>query len=173
MRAIMSEAEMEYGQRDQRFSICQVFFHSANSAKGRDASVSAEAPGSNRLIIFLADACRTHEVTRACLLAHECVHAMSYVPSGEINWLEEGVCEDFASLYVRRHFPQHKVPMAHPRYADAHVSVRRLIDRCPASIRALRAMEPSLSRVSVKLLTQVCPDCPTDFVETLLRKFSA
>ena len=170
--AIIAEAEKEYGPRDLRFSICQLVFQRTGSTARGDSSVSADTPGSNRLIIYLANSCRDNDVDRAYLLAHECVHLLSYVPNDEITWLEEGACEDFALSVIRRHFATQDAPKADARYADAHALVRQLIKICPRAIRAARAKEPSLSRVSAELLLKVCPSCPAQLAQSLVRRFS-
>ena len=101
-------------------------------------------------------------------IAHEIVHVLSGdVPN---TYLEEGLCVYFAVKYGDA-FPPHADDSNEQKYYEAYRAVAKLLEKCPAAIRQLRAPPRSLDAISADEIRDVCPDCSKELATRLARKW--
>jgi hypothetical protein len=126
------------------------------------------------LVITLPGAAATDRATRLFFLAHECIHFICGARILDISYLEEGLCEAFASWYVHNQLGdsfRRDYSGRNSVYEEAIGLFRELDDKCPGVIRTLRESRPWLSPITAAELAVVAPRCPEAVLHELARKF--
>jgi hypothetical protein len=92
----------------------------------------------------------------------------------DISYLEEGLCETFASWYVHDQMGDNfrrDYSGRNSVYEEAMGLFRELDDHCPGAIREVRENRPWLSPITAAELAVVAPRCPEAVLLGLARKF--
>jgi hypothetical protein len=105
------------------------------------------------------------------VLAHEAVHCLGHVAKAHVTYLEEGVAELFSTDYFARLFPGKTPAPSDPKYHTAAGYVRQLESHRNDIIKAARAMQPALSRITGKHLLELCPTLPAPLIDALVSHF--
>jgi hypothetical protein len=149
---MLNKAEEAYGQRDKSFTILGIEFE-ANAPQ-------IWYPGNCRHIaIQLTPDTATDEIVGCYQLAHECIHLLSPLGQSGANTLEEGLATFFAHKYLEETFT-HSMPATIPSYEVARQMVDELLAIDPQAIKALRAIEPTISKVTAQQMLDLYPSLP-------------
>jgi hypothetical protein len=177
IRQIITEAEQQYGARVAGWSLRSVFFHPKGLAQIAPLkSYPGDYSGVRELVITLPGAAATDRATRLFFLAHECVHFVCGARIHDISFLEEGLCEAFASWYVHNQLGdsfKRDYSGKNSVYEEAVSLFRELDDHCPGAIREVREHRPWLSPITAAELAQAAPGCSEAVLLGLARKFPA
>jgi hypothetical protein len=128
-------------------------------------------PGNcGNIVIRLNSAC-ANDPPQACYqLAQECIHLLAPTGGSHANYLEEGLSIVFAGRYVKQQF-HFDMSEPNPKYAEAAQLVDRLLALDADVVRKVRAIQPSFSQITAANILNVCPSCPPDLADRLLRPF--
>lgn len=156
-------AEDRYGQRDGRFRIGEV--HVAAGFKSGFSPIG-DSHVDYLLKLYLGRNIGTlSQLDLLGLIAHECVHFLSYLDKKDITVLEEGAAESFAAS---------RCPgcVSHdPAYIRARDAVERLESLCPSVIKSLRVSGGPFCNLTAEQLRTACPKCSKQLANKLAEKF--
>jgi hypothetical protein len=158
--AILQELEGMYGPRDKSWTLLGIEF-------GPDTPklwYPGLREGRRDVIIQLSRPAFDSHVLACYQLAHECVHLLGPHGDNASTVLDEGLATLYSTDFVTRNF-HCQMHSGMPSYDNALDVVRRLLTAQPAVICKLRALQPSLSRVT----TQTFIDASLTDIDSALR----
>ena len=150
-------AEQRFGPRDRSYTFVGIEF--VNGVP------QIWFPGNCQHVAIQLGLPCMNEPDRACFqLAHETIHLLSPTGSNDPNVLEEGLAAHFQSWYMKNHYPP-DWPMscvdwntlACKSYEKARALVHELLKFGDDIIKKLRVAEPTLSRITAKLIQECVP----------------
>jgi hypothetical protein len=159
---MLNKAEEAYGQRDKSFTILGIEF-------GADAPY-IWYPDCQHIAIRLTLDTATDEIEGCYELAHECIHLLSPLGHSRTNILEEGLATFFARKYVEETFC---IPMLATikSYEAARQMVDELLTVNTEAIKTLRAIEPTISKITAQQMLDLYPSLPATTAHALEAPF--
>jgi hypothetical protein len=166
---MLSEAEELYGHRDLNWTPIGVEFF--------DCTVPhIWFPGNRNQVAIRLTLSASNDLNEALWqLAHETVHILGPVGTGNANNLEEGVATHFA-LNVSHYTDKSRVPLFRQNleqtpYHSALQDCEALLQMDPGIINELRKQQPYLSLITAKQMLDVLPSCDRALAERLASRF--
>lgn len=161
---ILEEAESLFGPRDRSLEMLEPRITEKYYAQ------PAVYPF-KKVRIYLTSHAKTARYMAAYQLAHEAVHVLSPVAPGEPpTVLEEGLASYFSFKYVKRVYGVQFETTGDRHYDAAMRAVSTLLAKNESVMRELRARQPVISRIDVKLLVEVA-DVDLPLAKFLCRNF--
>jgi hypothetical protein len=146
---ILEEAESLYGPRDRSLEMLGPRITEKYYAQ------PAVFP-TGKVRIYLTSHAKTARYMAAYQLAHEAVHVLNPVAPGEPpTVLEEGLASYFSFQYVKRVYGVQFETTGDRHYDAAMRAAATLVAKNESVIKELRARQPVISRIDVKLLVAV------------------
>ena len=156
-------AESKFGPRDPNYT--PLGFEFSNDGP------RVWYPGNCRHVLIQINSAHAKDLPQACYqLAQECIHLLSPTGGKHANYLEEGVSIVFATTYVKDQFHFDMV-QPNAKYAEAAKLADQLLALDLDVVRKVRAVQPSFSQITAANILNVCPSCPPDLADRLLRPF--
>ena len=129
-------------------------------------------PGDHKHIIIQLNPEAAKDNLQACYqLAHETIHLLAPVGVNDINNLEEGVADYFASYYLKTQLNAHDWQPNHPSYKRVFDLVKPLLDKDISRIRQIREQEPSFSKMTYEQVETEFPELDPEEIKFLIAKF--
>jgi hypothetical protein len=146
---MLNKAEETYGIRNRSFTILGIEFKANNP--------QIWYPGNcKHVAIQLTPDAATNMMQGCYQLAHECVHLLSPNESSQANILEEGLATFFAHKYVEEEFGN-SIKSTIQSYEIARQMVWKLLTIDPYAIKALRAIESTISKITAEQILMLYP----------------
>jgi hypothetical protein len=145
---ILEEAEVWFGPRDRSYEMLEPRISESLYA------TPAIYPF-RKIRIFVTNQARVAPCYATYELAHEAVHVLSPVFMLRPTLLEEGLATYFSFKYVKRIHDIQYESTGDRHYDAAFRAVSRLMSKNEFVIKQLRARQPVISRIDVKLLVEV------------------
>lgn len=169
---MLRHAEARFGPRDLTYTVLGVEFAGEKP--------QCWYPGNcKHIVIQIGKACLT-EPDRACFqLAHEAVHLLSPTDTRNSNVLEEGLAAHFQVWFMQYQYPSNWQRSGTDwsrfecrSYVEAKEAVERLLAVDTDAVKKLRAIEPTISRITPNLIRRLYPALPQETTDILGSKFS-
>jgi len=162
--AMLAEVEDLYGPRDYTTTILGVEF-------GPNPVPNIWYPGDRKHVIVQLSLSAREDVAKACYqLAHECIHLLSPCGAKKAPYIEEGLATIYAEDYVMKNFHTKILP-GHEKYSLASHLVRRLLSYDPLSVKKIRSIEPSFTKLTQEIILQVLPGFDPSIAALLVEEF--
>lgn len=166
---MLALTERKYGPRDYSYTILGIEFKHAGQP-------SFWYPGNRKhIVIQLTVEALSNNNKALYQLAHESIHLLSPVTSGNANYLEEGLATHFSEEYMatvinQPHWNSGTGPIAE-KYNTARDLVRQLLAIDPNIILKIRKKQPTISLITAENILEENNNIPNDLIQQLIERF--